>query len=128
MDNKNNNEEDEEISCRYCGAEPSVPCDETKCPFRICNRIDREHNKKKVYELLDNPKPSLDCENCGETFSEDDNNGEGYKNEGDVAGCRWCEECWLTHKCADCDNHEDDVGDGDELNPRCSECRKKYEE
>jgi len=90
-------------------------------------------DKKKVYELLDNPKPSLNCENCGETFGEDDNNGEGYKNEGDVAGCRWCEECWLTHKCADCDNHEDDVGDGNdengnELNPRCSECRKKYEE
>jgi len=39
-------EEDEEIDCRYCGAEASVPCDETKCPFRICNRIDREHNKQ----------------------------------------------------------------------------------
>jgi hypothetical protein len=37
-------EEDEEIGCRYCGAEANVPCDETKCPFRICNRIDRELN------------------------------------------------------------------------------------
>ena len=45
--NCGDDEEDEEIDCRYCGAKASVPCDETKCPFRICNRIDREQNKNK---------------------------------------------------------------------------------
>ena len=64
-----------------------------------------------------------DCENCSKTFSEDDNCGKGYTNE--VGGSRVCEECWLVNKCGDCDNHEDDIGDDE---PRCSECRKKYED
>jgi hypothetical protein len=58
------------------------------------------------------------CENCGDEYEEH--------------GCS-ADHCWLTHKCADCDNYGDDVGDGNdengnELNPCCSECRKKYEE
>ena len=64
-----------------------------------------------------------DCENCSKTVSEDDNCGKGYTNE--VGGSRVCEECWLVNKCGDCDNHEDDIGDDE---PRCSECRKKYED
>ena len=59
-----------------------------------------------------------DCENCGDPYAEH--------------GCS-AEKCWFTHKCADCDNHADDIGDGNdedgnELNPLCSECRKKYED
>ena len=59
-----------------------------------------------------------DCENCGDPYAEH--------------GCS-AEKCWFTHKCADCDNHADDIGDGNdedgnELNPLCSECRVAKEE
>ena len=59
-----------------------------------------------------------DCENCGDPYAEH--------------GCS-ADHCWFTHKCADCDNHADDIGDGNdedgnELNPLCSECRVAKEE
>jgi len=87
-------------------------------------KLEEKVLEKDFREVLDNPKPSSHCENCGETFGADDNDGEGYKNEGDVAGCRWCESCWMEHKCADCSNHEDDITDE---NPLCSECRESAE-
>ena len=87
-------------------------------------KLEEKVLEKDFREVLDNPKPSSHCENCGETFGESDNDGEGYKNEGDVAGCRWCESCWMEHKCADCSNHEDDITDE---NPLCAECRESAE-
>ena len=57
------------------------------------------------------------CDNCGDEYAEH--------------GCD-ADHCWLTHKCADCDNHADDIGDGkdeegNELNPLCAECRESAE-
>ena len=100
-------------------------------------KVSREKDKKVKTELEERVKKleekvaekdfkevlGDDCENCSKTFSEDDNCGKGYTNE--VGGSRVCEECWLVNKCGDCDNHEDDIGDDE---PRCSECRKKYED
>lgn len=58
------------------------------------------------------------CDNCGDEYAEH--------------GCD-ADHCWLTHKCADCDNHADDIGDGkdedgNELNPLCADCRAMKEE
>jgi hypothetical protein len=83
-------------------------------------KLEEKVAEKDFKEVLDEDG---DCENCSKTFGEDDNCGKGYTNE--VAGSRVCEECWLVNKCGDCDNHEDDIGDDE---PRCSECRKKYED
>lgn len=88
-------------------------------------KLEEKVLEKDFKEVLDEVKPSSHCENCGEFFGVDDNDREGYKNEGDVAGCRWCETCWLEHKCADCDNHEDDITDE---NPLCADCRAMKEE
>jgi len=58
------------------------------------------------------------CDNCGDEYAEH--------------GCD-ADHCWLTHKCAECDNHADDIGDGkdeegNELNPLCADCRVAKEE
>lgn len=82
-------------------------------------KLEEKVLEKDFKEVLDG-----DCENCSKTFGEDDNCGKGYTNE--VAGSRVCEECWLVNKCADCDNHEDDINDDE--NPLCRDCRATKEE
>ena len=76
------------------------------------------HLQYEVKYILEKDGENETCENCGDEYAEH--------------GCD-ADHCWLTHKCADCDNYGDDVGDGkdengNELNPRCSVCRKKYED
>ena len=91
---------------------------------KVKTELEEKVLEKDFTEVLDDVKPSSHCENCSKTFGADDNDGEGYKNEGDVAGCRWCEECWLVNKCELCDNHDDDINDNA---PLCSDCYAEKE-
>ena len=78
-------------------------------------KLEEKVAEKDFKEVLDEDG---DCGHCGDPYAEH--------------GCS-AEKCWFTHKCADCDNHADDIGDGNdedgnELNPLCSECRAMKEE